>query len=256
MNTPDLTIITVTYNAGPLLQKTLESVVRALPQPERIEYLLIDGASTDNTLAIASEYEEVLKLKIYSESDKGLYDAMNKGLQMAGGRYLWFLNAGDEVHDDQTLTRLFKAMGSAADIYYSDALYISEIGERVGLRSVVTPHALPEKITWRDMKEGMKICHQAFLAKRTIAPLFEIDNLSADLDWEINAMKKATSIEYLDFVLCKYLLGGVSTKQHKKSLIDRWRVLNRHFGWPATALNHLKIAFRGTVFYLKRGKYW
>lgn len=256
MNTPDLTIITVTYNAGLLLQNTLESVVRALPQPERIEYLLIDGASTDNTLAIASEYKEVLKLKIYSESDKGLYDAMNKGLQMVNGRYLWFLNAGDEVHDDQTLTRLFKAMDSAADIYYSDALFINEMGKTVGLRSQVTPHALPQKITWQDMKMGMKICHQAFITKRTIAPLFEIDNLSADLDWEISAMKKATSIEYLDFVLCKYLLGGVSTRQHKKSLTDRWRVLNRHFGWQATVVNHIKIAIRGAVFYLRRGRYW
>ncbi len=259
MQRPSLTIITVTYNAGAFLERTLESVVKGVAEtgePGQVEYLLMDGASTDHTLEIAARYEDVLKLKIRSEPDRGLYDAMNKGLQLATGKYVWFLNAGDEVYDGSTLGRLFAALHSGADIYYSDALFVSVGGEAMGLRSEVTPHSLPETISWKDMALGMKICHQAFIVKRELAPFFEADNLSADLDWEIAAMKKAAAIEYLRFVLCRYLMGGLSARKRGRSLSDRWRVLKRHFGWGAAVLNHIKITARGLSFYMKRGKYW
>lgn len=259
MQRPRLTIITVTYNAGAFLERTLESAANGLAETEErnlIEYLLIDGASADNTLEIAARYEDALRLKIRSEPDRGLYDAMNKGLRWATGQYVWFLNAGDEVYDRSTLDRLISAMHSGADIYYSDALFVSAKGEMLGLRSEVTPHSLPEKISWRDMALGMKICHQAFIVKRELAPAFDINNLSADLDWEIAAMKKSVTIEYLGFVLCRYLLGGLSAQKRGRSLSDRWRVLRRHFGLGAAVLNHIKIAVRGVRFYMKKGKYW
>jgi len=256
MNHPVLTIVTVTFNAGELLRKTLQSVKKGFPPHAPIEYLIIDGKSTDNTLQIAGEYQSQLSLNILSESDKGLYDAMNKGLELAQGEYIWFLNAGDEVHDDTTITRLLASFRSGADIYYSDALFMTAEGVPIGLRSQVTPHRLPKNIQWQDMAMGMKICHQAFIARKKVAPRFEINNLSADLDWEIQAMKNAEQIEYLDFVLCRYLLGGLSTQKHQKSLTDRWKVLKRHFGWQEAAFNHLKIALRGALFYWRRGKYW
>ena len=109
MQRPRLTIITVTYNAGEFLERTLESAANGLAETEErnlIEYLLIDGASADNTLEIAARYEDALRLKIRSEPDRGLYDAMNKGLRWATGQYVWFLNAGDEVYDRSTLGRL------------------------------------------------------------------------------------------------------------------------------------------------------
>ncbi len=259
MQRPRLTIVTVTYNAGAFLERTLQSVINGLAETgERnlVEYLLIDGASADNTLEIAARYEDALRLKILSEPDKGLYDAMNKGLQAATGQYIWFLNAGDEAYDRSTPGRLLSALRSEADIYYSDALFVSAGGEVLGLRSEVTPHSLPRTISWKDMAQGMKICHQAFVVKRELAPVFEINNLSADLDWEIAAMKKAVTIEYLGFVLCRYLLGGLSAQKRTKSLSDRWRVLRRHFGWGPAVVNHMKIAVRGLLFYLKKGKYW
>lgn len=256
MNHQVLTIVTVTFNAGELLRKTLQSVKKGFPPHAPIEYLIIDGKSTDNTLQIAGEYQSQLSLNILSESDKGLYDAMNKGLELAQGEYIWFLNAGDEVHDDTTITRLLASFRSGADIYYSDALFMTAEGVPIGLRSQVTPHRLPKNIRWQDMAMGMKICHQAFIVKKSLAPLFEIDNLSADLEWEIVALKNANTVEYLDFTLCKYLLGGLSTQRHRKSLSDRWRVLQRHFGFWRTLINHFKIALRGAVFYIRKGRYW
>ena len=97
---PLFSVITVTYNAAHLLEKTMRSV---LEQGFRdFEYILIDGASKDDTLRIierqAAQHPDVA-VKWVSEPDKGLYDAMNKGLKMAGGRFVWFMNAGDKVFD-------------------------------------------------------------------------------------------------------------------------------------------------------------
>ncbi|WP_080238568.1 glycosyltransferase family 2 protein [Spirosoma rigui] len=248
---PTVSIITITYNAERFLERTIQSVL-AYPTPE-LEYIIIDGGSTDGTLSIVRQYESGITQWI-SEPDGGLYDAMNKGLHRATGQYVWFMNAGDEVYDHQTLPRLLDEIRrTAADVYYSDALFVSDSGGRqsgspVGLRSQVTPHSLPRHLTWRDMALGMKVCHQAFVVKRSIAPDYLTTNLSADLDWEIRCLKAATRIDYVPFLLCRYLLGGISVQQHRRSLIDRFRVLADHFGWVVTLLNHGQISWRAWQF--------
>ena len=158
------------------------------------------------------------------------------------------LNAGDEIYDPQTLHNLFEALKQNADVYYSDALFVNNDGSTVGLRSKVTPHSLPKNLEWQDMKYGMKVCHQAFIAKRNIAPQYDIHNLSADIDWEIICLQKAQKVVFLDFVLCKYLTGGLSTQKHRKSLTDRFKVLSKYFGFIPTIFNHVVILLRAVSF--------
>lgn len=247
--TPIISIITITYNAEAFLERTIESLVTNLAQlsdKSVVEYLIVDGQSKDKTLDIAAKYQSYIT-QIVSEPDRGLYDAMNKGLRLAAGHYVWFMNAGDQIHDAQVLSRLLSAMSSNADVYYSDALFVNNDGSEVGLRSVVTPHTLPQNLRWQDMALGMKVCHQAFVAKRAIAPLYHDENLSADVAWEIEILKRSVATVYLDFVLCKYLTGGVSVQKHRKSLIDRFKVLHQHFGFWPTVLNHLRIFFRAAM---------
>ena len=100
---PLFTIITATFNAADTIARTIESVDSQLCRD--YEHLIIDGTSSDNTLAIAEATVNPLR-KIYSEPDKGLYDAMNKGISKAVGKYLIFLNAGDKFHSTQTLQLL------------------------------------------------------------------------------------------------------------------------------------------------------
>lgn len=241
---PLVSIITITYNAERFLERTIRSVI-AYPSPD-VEYIIIDGSSMDGTLDIIRQYEPHITDWI-SEPDRGLYDAMNKGLHRARGEYVWFMNAGDELHDPQTLPNLLdRIRQSRADVYYSDALFVNEDGSPVGLRSVVTPHTLPQNLTWRDMALGMKVCHQAFVARRAIAPDYLTDNLSADLDWEIRCLKAAKRIDFVSFVLCQYLVGGLSVQQHRRSLIDRFTVLVTHFGLLPTLINHGRIVWRAT----------
>jgi glycosyltransferase involved in cell wall biosynthesis len=243
---PTVSIITITYNAERYLERTIQSILAQ--SATDYEYIVIDGASTDGTLDIIKRYETQITHWI-SESDKGLYDAMNKGLHRAVGQYVWFMNAGDELHNAQTLPNLLNQIRTTkADVYYSDALFVRDDGTSVGLRSQVTPHKLPQNLTWHDMALGMKVCHQAFVARRAIAPDYPIDNLSADLDWEIRCLKAAKKISFLPFVLCNYLVGGLSVQQHRRSLIDRFKVLVKHFGLLPTLRNHGRIIWRAWRF--------
>ena len=97
---PKFSIITVTYNAGAVLEDTIQSVITQTYK--NMEYIIVDGGSKDRTLQIIEQYKEHIHTVI-SEPDKGLYDAMNKGIKLATGDYLCFLNAGDELHEDDTL---------------------------------------------------------------------------------------------------------------------------------------------------------
>jgi len=252
---PLLSIITITYNAERYLERTILSIVRAAAQGSfDLEYLIIDGKSTDSTLEIAQKYQPYIA-KLISEPDRGLYDAMNKGLQLAQGKYMWFMNAGDEIHDAQVLQKLFTQFAKNADIYYSDALFVQNDGTAVGLRSHVMPHRLPPHLRWQDMATGMKVCHQSFVVRRNLAPLYDTTNLSADIDWEINCLKKSQQNVCLDFVLCRYLVGGLSMQQHRRSLRDRFRVLAKHFGLGGAVLNHLFILKNALKHRWKNTKY-
>lgn len=255
---PRLTIVTITYNAEQFLERTLISVDKAsknLDDATFLEYLIIDGASKDTTLAIANAYQHLIS-HVVSEPDNGLYEAMNKGLAKATGDYVWFLNAGDEVHDPSVFQKLQESFSTNADIYYSDTLLVREDGSPIGLRSVVTPHNLPPKIGWKDLQLGMKICHQSLIVKRENAPTYDATNLSADLDWEIKSFQRAKAIIPLNFVLCRYLIGGLSVQQHRRSLIDRFVVLKKHYGLFPTLYNHVRMFWRGYRFIKKNGKYW
>lgn len=103
MSTPLVTVITVCYNAVSLLEETMLSVLGQ--DYPNLEYLIIDGASTDGTLNIIKKYAD--RVTFVSEPDKGIYDAMNKGLRMAKGEWVNFMNAGDAFVEDDVLTKVF-----------------------------------------------------------------------------------------------------------------------------------------------------
>ena len=118
---PKFSIITVTYNAGAVLEDTIQSVITQTYK--NVEYIIVDGGSKDRTLQIIEQYKEHIHTVI-SEPDKGLYDAMNKGIKLATGDYLCFLNAGDELHEDDTLQLM---VHSITESTLPDVLYLSLI---------------------------------------------------------------------------------------------------------------------------------
>src|ERR1043165_4728915 len=103
---PLVTFITVVYNGVTELEPTIQSILRQTDR--RFEYFIVDGGSTDGTLDLIKKYESQLTGWM-SERDKGLYDAMNKGMHLGSGKYLWFMNAGDEVNEATTLQKILPA---------------------------------------------------------------------------------------------------------------------------------------------------
>jgi glycosyltransferase involved in cell wall biosynthesis len=251
-----ISIITITFQAEAYLQRTLDSV-HAQGNRDQFEYIIIDGNSQDRTLSLiknASIKPDVL----ISENDRGIYDAMNKGLAKATGEYVMFMNAGDEFADPNTLKTILNHLSKTPDVLYSDANFVDLKGNFMGKRSEATPHQLPQNLSWRDFKFGMLICHQAFICKRSLAPEFSLKyQLSSDIDWEISCLKAAHKISYMPEPICNYLMGGASVQNLKKSWVERFRVLTVHFGLIPTMMNHFVIIFRGIRFAYKKGeKYW
>jgi len=241
-----ISIVTITYNAAGSLQRTLDSV--ASQTYPLIEHLIIDGASKDDTVAIARHYKDQSRheVLIWSEPDKGLYDAMNKGLQRATGDYVVFLNAGDALHDPATIQTVADCAGTAAVIYGDTAITDSE-GRFLHLRT----HRPPEHLTWKSFKKGMLVCHQAFYARLDIARETPYDlqyRHSADVDWCIRIMKEADRrglpLVNTHTVLADFEEGGDTTQHHRASLLERYRVMSRHYGPVQTFLLHCWFVLR------------
>lgn len=233
---PKFSIITVTYNAGKVLEDTIQSVV--FQTYRNVEYIIVDGGSTDNTLDVVHKYQERIS-KVISEPDKGLYDAMNKGIRMATGDYLCFLNAGDELHENETLQKIVHTLKGKEfpDVIYGETAIIDEEGHFLHMRRLSTP----EHLHWKSFKQGMLVCHQAFFARRELALANPYDlqyRFSADFDWCIRIMKQSKNLHNTYLTIIDYLNEGMTTQNHKASLKERFRIMAKHYGWISTILHH------------------
>ena len=241
---PVLSVITIVYNNVRDIERTMLSVLnQTYPN---IEYLVIDGASTDGTKDIIEKYQDRLASYI-SEPDKGIYDAMNKGLALAKGDYVLFMNSGDELYDLRTVEAVF-ASAADADIYYGETEMYNEEWKSLGQRR----HTAPSEFTWKSFKYGMSISHQAIYIKRSIIEPYDLQyKYSADIDWIIKASKKAKKIVNTNRYVAKYLVGGISKQKHLDSLKERFHIFSKYYGVVPNLINHLVIAFRLGFYYLK-----
>ncbi len=261
-------IITITYNAAQVLQRTLDSVRSQTFRD--FEHLIIDGASTDGTLDLLAGYDAT----VVSEPDRGIYDAMNKGLRMAKGDYVVFMNAGDTFHDAQTLQRVAAAIPRTSKntkienrksvnrksenrkslplpaVLYGDTDIVDAEGRFLRPRHL----SAPRRLTWRSFQSGMLVCHQAFYALTAIARQTPYDlqyRHSADVDWCIRVMKEAERqrlpLVRVPGVVADFLDGGDSTRNHRASLRERFQVMRRHYGLLTTLAMHLRFLLRAVV---------
>lgn len=243
-----LSVITVTYNSRELLMRTMESIRNQTCR--EIEYIVVDGASGDGTATLLGENPDVVTRWI-SEPDKGIYDAMNKGLAMATGEYVWFINAGDEIHSPDTVERIFGSR-TGADLYYGDTIIIDPEGGEIGLRRLRPP----EKLTWKDFRQGQLVSHQAFIPRRELAPCYDpAFSHSADIDWQIRIMRRANTIVNTGEILCRFLHGGHSRKNIPASLKERFRIMTRNYGLLRTISGHLVIGIKFFAYLFRHGRF-
>lgn len=241
--TPKFSVITVTYNAESVLEDTIQSVISQTYH--RVEYIIIDGASKDSTLSIIHRYKDRIT-KVISEPDKGLYDAMNKGMQQAAGDYLCFLNAGDSFHADNTLQQIVHTItgNELPDVLYGETALVNNERHFLRMRRLSTP----EVLTWKSFKQGMLVCHQAFFAKRSLTESYDLQyRFSADFDWCIRVMKKARTLHNTHLTIIDYLEEGMTTQNRKASLRERFRIMARHYGMISTVAHHAWFVLRAVL---------
>ena len=243
---PLITVITVTYNAAPVIRDTLKSLEEQTFR--EFEHLVIDGASKDNTLNLIKDFS-LNRSRIISEKDKGLYDAMNKGLKEAKGKYVIFINAGDRFHDPESLHYYALAASNDPDIIYGDTVIVNQKGDVIAPRHLSAPRVL----TKDSFANGMLICHQAFMVKKDLAPLYDLKyRFSADYDWCVKCISNSERDKCINLnkITIDYLNDGLTDHNKFPSLKERFNIMTHHYGFLKTTLKHLGFIFRAA----KRGK--
>lgn len=238
--TPKFSVITVCYNAEATLEDTIQSVISQTYH--HVEYIIVDGASKDRTLDIVNRYRDRIAV-VVSEPDKGLYDAMNKGIRLATGDYLCFLNAGDSFHEDDTLQQMVHSIHTLQlpDVLYGETELVDHEGHFLRMRRLQAP----EHLTWKSFRQGMLVCHQAFFPRRDLVMPYDLRyRFSADFDWCIKIMKKSKVLHNTHLTLIDYLAEGMTTRNHQASLKERFRIMARHYGWASTVAHHAWFALR------------
>ena len=207
---PRISVITVVYNRVGSMEDTLLSVVNQ--EYRNVEYIIVDGGSTDGTLDIIRKYENRVS-KWISEPDKGIYDAMNKGIAMATGKWISFMNCGDRFASNGALS-FFEKRNLHADIVYGDAI-IQYPGFEV--RWPVLP--------LNDLWKRAAFCHQASFADVALMKKLKFDTtyrVSADFDFIFRAWRSGCTFEYVNELICYYdFREGASIAQQFRSLRER-----------------------------------
>lgn len=244
---PLFSIITVTWNASQVIQPTLNSVSRQTFTD--YEYLVIDGASTDNTCDLVKK-AAIPTTRLYSEPDGGLYDAMNKAIDKALGQYLIFLNAGDSFAEASTLASIAALASSAPGVIYGQTQLVNARREVVGRRHLTAPAVL----TAESFKQGMLVCHQAFIARRDIVPHYDRTyRYSADYDWCIKVLKQSQVNAYVgDTPIINFLTDGLTDRHHTDSLKERFAIMCKYYGTVSTVWRHLTFIPRFLVNKIRR----
>lgn len=242
---PLFSIITVCRNAADTITPTIESVDA---QTCRLyEHLVVDGASTDGTLDILAAHPSELRT-VMSERDKGIYDAMNKGLANTTGEYIIFLNAGDSLHSPDTL-QLYADAIMANDypgVVYGHTDIVDSERRHLGPRHLDAP----DELTLESFARGMLVCHQAFVAYRRVASAFDTRwKYSADYEWCIRCLQHSRRNVHVPAVTVDYLAEGTTTAHRRRSLWERFRIMCYYYGTLPTLRRHFGFISRA----MKRG---
>lgn len=229
-----ISVITVCFQAEQNIAKTIESV-KHQTYPD-IEYIIVDGGSSDGTMAVIEETLGNYPAKIISEPDRGIYDAMNKGIGLAGGEYIHFLNAGDIYYDERVIEKaVCRIEKTGADIVYGDIEYLYTDGSRERRNY---DGKCSRQIYYLT---GDCINHQAmFVAAKLFAKdLFDINlKICADRDWMMKKSKEGASFCAMGFPVCVYSYDGVSVLRKDDYNAEAALCIRKHYplGYPVFAM--------------------
>lgn len=245
MSTPLFSIITISFNSKKYIEDTIKSVLNQ--KVEYYEYIIVDGGSTDGTLDIICHYEPLFagRMSWISENDNGIYDAFNKGIRMAKGKYIWLVNSDDYI-EPGALSLLSEYISKCPQIISGRLNYVDASCK------LIRTSALGSEASVRKayLEGAMGISHPATLVAAEVykkVGLYDSNySIIGDLDWFHRAYSQGIDITFVDVVLSNMREGGISTSfQIKKSYRDRVYFLNKHY-------NSKFVILRGLLLWLKR----
>ncbi len=237
-----LSVISITFNNLSGLKKTL-GVFEDRRFSDELEIVIVDGGSKDGTAEFLKQ--QSLTNNWVSEPDKGIYNAMNKGLAMANGDYVWFLNAGDYAENPDIVAYILQSLNGNPDAVYGETMMVDAEGKKLGSRSEISSRKLPETLNWKSFRMGMNVGHQSFILKRSLAlPYDESYRYVSDIDWMIRCLKHCQTVINVRTVIASFTMDGFSSVQRKNSNRERFRVLSKHYGLLPNILSHIGILLR------------
>lgn len=213
---PLISIITVVYNGEKYLEKTIKSVINQMY--ENIEYIIIDGGSTDGTLDIIKKYENKIDYWV-SEQDSGIYDAMNKGIELAKGEWINFMNAGDRFFDINVLSEV--SINLNADLVYGNhAIYLGDSNSC----------NIVDVKCYKDTR-NIPFCHQSLFAKTELLKKFHFDlkyKIASDYDQYMKIKHFNATIKHIPLTISLYLDGGLSAISRKKLIYEYYEITKKY----------------------------
>lgn len=218
-----LSIITVCYNAENDIEKTIKSVLNQ--SFNDFEYIVVDGNSKDNTNNIIKKYYKYFKkrgieLSHISEADKGIYDAMNKGINIADGEWLCFMNAGDIFYSEDVLEKIFSKSVGEADVIYGDVNNIEDSFEWIDKA---------KKIEY--ILEGMPFCHQSSFIKTDVIKKYMFDlnyHICADYDLFLKLYIKNYKFLKKDIVVSAFDTTGISNNGLFNHYFEKYKIQSKN----------------------------
>jgi glycosyltransferase involved in cell wall biosynthesis len=215
-NKPIITVVTVVFNGREFLEETIQSVINQTYQD--VEYIIIDGGSTDGTLDVIKKYEDKIDCWL-SEPDAGIYDAMNKGIMLATGEWINFMNAGDVFFSNSTLEEVApKLMGDL--VYGNHAIYVTN-SDCYSMQDVRN----------YDDKRNIPFCHQSSFVKSSVlrANLFDLTyKIAADYDQYLRIKYSGHSLTWVPITVAKILHGGISSRSRLILIIEYYQACKKY----------------------------
>ena len=215
---PLVSIITVVLNGEEHLNKTLNSVINQTY--ENLEYIVVDGGSTDGTVDNIKKYEDKIDYWV-CEKDNCLYDAMNKGIDIATGEWINFMNAGDEFYNYSVLMDLFNnQIHEEAEIIYGNHEIIYPTGHHRFVKAGII----------KNLWKGEQFSHQASFVKRNYLEKNKFDHskkIAADFELYYKALQNYTKFKFIDLTIAKFEAGGVSDVNRIDSILQRWEIVEK-----------------------------
>jgi glycosyltransferase involved in cell wall biosynthesis len=216
---PLITVVTVVFNGEKFLEETILSVINQTY--DNVEYIIIDGGSTDGTLDIIKKYEHAIDYWV-SEKDKGIYDAMNKGIELASGQWINFMNGGDRFYGNDVL----QIISFETDLVDYDVVY--------GNHQIIYPSGrirMAKAGLIKDLWKGSQFCHQATFVKNRYHKVNKFNlctKIVADFEFFYYAWNRGAIFKYLNLNIVKYAAGGLSDIRRIECILGFWMIVKKN----------------------------